>query len=129
MEKNQNQPIEPIEKSVVEVPQQERIVRQVPLNSMPQQQIIINQATPIPAAAPRNGVGTAGFIIALISLFFSWAPGFGWILWAVGLILSFIGMFKAPRGLAITGFILSLIDIILLLVVASAIATLWASIN
>lgn len=128
MEK-QNQPIESIENPVVEVSPLEHNVHQIPQNSMPQQQIIINQTTPTTNSAPRNGVGTAGFIVALISLFFSWAPGFGWILWAVGLILSFIGMFKTPRGLAITGFILSLIDIILLVVVASAIATLWASIQ
>ncbi|MDR1898082.1 MAG: hypothetical protein LBR10_14975 [Prevotellaceae bacterium] len=86
---------------------------------MPKQQngqtIIINQP-----ANKTNGVGTAGFVLALISLFFGWIPVLGWILWALGLILSFAGVFKSPRGLAITGLVISLLDLILLLTVFGA---------
>ena len=50
-----------------------------------------------------NGVGTAGFVIALICACLSWLPGVNAILWFIGLMLSFFGMFKRPRGLAIIG--------------------------
>ena len=44
-----------------------------------------------------NGVGTAGFVIALICACLSWLPGVNAILWFIGLMLSFFGMFKRPR--------------------------------
>lgn len=58
-----------------------------------------------------NGLGTAGFITSLLGLLLSWVPVLGWILWLVGTLLSLIGVFKSPRGLAITGLILSLITL------------------
>lgn len=58
-----------------------------------------------------NGLGTAGFITSLLGLLLSWVPVLGWILWMVGALLSLIGVFKSPRGLAITGLILSLITL------------------
>lgn len=58
-----------------------------------------------------NGLGTAGFITSLLGLLLSWVPALGWILWLVGALLSLIGVFKSPRGLAITGIILSLITL------------------
>lgn len=69
-----------------------------------------------------NGTGTAGFVLALISLILSWVPGVGWVVWFLGFLLSFIGMFKRPRGLAITGFIISIIDLIILIVVVGSLA-------
>lgn len=87
-----------------------------------QQQIIINQVVP-----KHNGVGTAGFVLALLGLFLSWIPVVGWVLWALGLLLSFIGIFKSPRGLAIAGFIISVIDIILLVVLAGSLASIVSS--
>jgi hypothetical protein len=76
------------------------------------QTIIVNQQQ-----QESNGVGTAGFVLALIAIFLGWIPVLGWILWILGLILSFAGLFKKPKGLAIAGFVLSLIDLILLIVV------------
>ena len=70
-----------------------------------------------------NGCGVAGFVFALLSIFLSWIPYLGWIIWFLGFLLSFIGLFKSPRGLAITGFILSVIDILLLLFTVGAVAT------
>lgn len=70
-----------------------------------------------------NGCGVAGFVFALLSIFLSWIPYLGWIIWFLGFILSFIGLFKSPRGLAITGFILSVIDILVLLFIVGAVAT------
>lgn len=58
-----------------------------------------------------NGLGTAGFITSLLGLLLSWVPVLGRILWLVGALLSLIGVFKSPRGLAITGIILSLITL------------------
>lgn len=68
-----------------------------------------------------NGIGTAGFVLALIALFLGWIPFIGWIIWILGLIFSFIGVFKPPRGLAIAGLIISFIGIILLIVIFGAI--------
>lgn len=85
------------------------------------QTIIIQQPS-----RQSNGAGTAGFILALISLVLSWVPGVGWIVWFLGFLLSFIGMFKTPKGLAIAGFIISIIDLIIFLVFVGALATFFA---
>jgi len=76
------------------------------------QTVIINQTE-----KKSNGVGTAGFVLALIAVFLGWVPVLGWIIWLLGLILSFVGVFKHPKGLAIAGLVISLIGIILLLTV------------
>jgi len=74
-----------------------------------------------------NGIGTAGFVLSIIALFLGWIPMVGWIIWFLGFLFSFIGIFKKPRGLAITGLILSLIGIILILVVFGGLAAAAAS--
>ncbi|MDR2963315.1 MAG: hypothetical protein LBU90_06770 [Bacteroidales bacterium] len=84
------------------------------------QQIIINQ-TP---QNQSNGLGVAGFVLALLATFLGWIPVFGWILWILGLILSIAGFRKEPKGLAIAGFIISLIGLILLLTVFASLAAL-----
>jgi hypothetical protein len=67
-----------------------------------------------------------GFILALISLISGFLPTAGWpawihvvtwVIWGAGLILSFIGIFKHPKGFAIAGLIISLFDIILFCVI------------
>jgi len=73
-------------------------------------------------AHQSNGIGTAGFVLALIALILSWLPGVGWVVWFLGFLLSFIGMFKSPRGLAITGFIISIIDLIILVALVGTLA-------
>lgn len=80
------------------------------------QTVIINQTE-----KKSNGIGTAGFVLALIAIFLGWVPVLGWILWLLGLIFSFVGVFKTPKGLAIAGLVISLIGIILLLTVFGAI--------
>jgi hypothetical protein len=94
---------------------------QTPTNqSQPTQEntrtVYVQQAPP----AEKNGLGTAGFILSLIALFFGWIPIFGWIIWVLGLIFSFIGIFKKPRGLAIAGLIISVVDVLLILFVFAA---------
>ena len=87
----------------------------VPLHNTtaaPQPQVVVTQVE-----YRSNGVGTAGFVIALICAFLSWLPGVNVFLWFIGLLLSFIGMFKRPRGLAVAGFLISIIDIILIVAI------------
>lgn len=69
-----------------------------------------------------NGIGTAGFVLALISFLFCWVPGVNWVVWFLGAIFSIIGCFKEPRGLAIAGTVISSIDIIVLISIIGAIA-------
>lgn len=59
-----------------------------------------------------NGLRTAGFVLALLALLGCWVPVLNWILWLLGFIFSFIGIFKSPRGLAIAGLCISLVDLI-----------------
>ena len=80
------------------------------------QQIVINQPD------QKNGLGTAGFVIALIAMVFCWVLGVQWILWFLGFLFSFIGIFKKPRGLAIAGFILSIIDVIIIIAIVGSVA-------
>ena len=61
-----------------------------------------------------NGLGVAGFILAIIALFLGWIPIVGWVIWILGLLFSFIGIFKAPRGLAIAGLIISLLGLLVI---------------
>ena len=70
----------------------------------------------------KNRIGTAGFILALIGLIFCWVPVLDYILWFLGLLFSFIGVFKKPRGLSIAGLIISCIGIIIILAVIGAVA-------
>ena len=60
-----------------------------------------------------NGLGTAGFVLSLIAFILCWVPILDFILWLLGAIFSVIGVFKAPRGLAIAGCIISFILIII----------------
>ena len=70
-----------------------------------------------------NGIGTAGFVLALLGLFLSWVPFLGWLLWLLGVVFSAIGVFRVPRGLAIAGLCISFIGLIILILVAGALFT------
>ncbi len=76
-------------------------------------QVIVNQIE-----KKTNGVGTAGFLVALMGVLFSWLPGLNLILWFLGLLFSFIGIFKRPRGLAIAGIFISIFNIISIIIFA-----------
>lgn len=84
----------------------------------PQQQTIIIEREP----QQKNGLGLAGFILALIALFLDWIPLIGWLLWFLGAIFSIIGLFKKPRGFAIAGFVISFFGLIALLVALGVLA-------
>lgn len=83
--------------------------------------VIVNQME-----KKSNGVGTAGFVLALCGIFFSWIPVFNWILWALGFIFSFVGIFRKPRGLAIAGLVISCLDLIILIAVIGLLATIFS---
>ncbi len=86
--------------------------QQAPNGSIPggHQQIIINQQE-----SKKNGIGTAGFVLALLAFLFCWVPVLDIILWILGAIFSLVGIFRAPRGLAIAGTVISFIGIIVLI--------------
>ncbi|MBQ4355669.1 MAG: hypothetical protein II757_03295 [Bacteroidales bacterium] len=88
----------------------------------------MEENTNTPVQLEKNGIGTAGFICALIGLCLFWipiaGPIIGWILGTLGLIFSIIGVVKKNRkkGLAIAGLIISCILIVILIVNAIRIA-------
>lgn len=69
-----------------------------------------------------NGLGTAGFVLALIAALLSWLPGVNIITWLLGAFFSFLGLFKSPRGLAFAGLIISFIDVIIITTIFGAVA-------
>ena len=82
-------------------------------NSGENRQTIIIQNQP----SKSDGIGTAGFVLALAALVLVWAPFLNSILWLLGLILSGVGVTKQPRGLAIAGLCISLIGLVILLTI------------
>ncbi|MCC9041969.1 DUF4190 domain-containing protein [Myroides sp. M-43] len=78
--------------------------------------------TPI-ARQETNNLGTTGFILSLITIILFWIPIVGWILWLLGAILSIIGLFKKPKGLAIAGTIISGFMLIVIIYILSNIDT------
>lgn len=87
--------------------EQEKVEKTEVQNHERNQTIIIQQGPP-----RSNGIGTDGFVLALIGFLFFWVPLVGWIAWLLGLILSACGMFKKPRGLAIAGLVISVFSLI-----------------
>ena len=81
------------------------------------QYIYIQQPEP-----KSNGLGVAGFVLAMLGLLLCWVPVLDWILWVLGLIFSFIGVFKQPRGFAIAGLVISLIGLVILIAFVAIIA-------
>lgn len=78
---------------------------------------------------PQNGLGTAGFVLGLVGLLFSFIPIVGVVAWPlviVGLILGLLGLAKANRGqannkgLAIAGIALSAVGLV--------VCILWAAV-
>lgn len=91
-------------------------------DNLKSQNIIVNQAK-----SESNGLGIAGFVISLLALFLGWIPFLGWFLWLLGVIFSFIGVFKKPRGFAIAGLVISFIVVILLIFVFASLALIGAA--
>ncbi|WP_433287806.1 DUF4352 domain-containing protein [Pseudonocardia sp. CA-142604] len=84
---------------------------------------------PPPAPAPQNGLGTAGFVVGLLGLLFSFIPVIGIIAWPMvllGLVLAGVGISRARqgratnKGLAIAGIVCSAVGLLICIVYASA---------
>lgn len=76
-----------------------------------------------------NGIGVAGFVLAILSLFTFFIPFLNFIIWLLGLIFSSAGLYRAskdkdlPKGLSIAGLVLSLIGLLFLLMFIGLAAT------
>jgi hypothetical protein len=73
-------------------------------------------------AQPSNGLGTAGFVVGIIGLVFSFIPIIGVIAWPLvilGIIFSAIGFTRASKGratnkgLAIAGLVVSIVGLVM----------------
>ena len=82
----------------------------------------MQQTSYVNAETKGNGMGTAGFVLALLAFVFCWVPVLDFILWFLGALFSFIGVFKKPKGLAIAGLVISFIGIIVIVSVIGAAA-------
>lgn len=87
---------------------------------------------------PRNGLGTAGFVLGLVGLLFSFIPFIGVIAWplvVLGLVLSVIGIARASggkatnRGLAIAGAVLSVIGLVICILYAAVFTKAVSDVN
>ena len=67
----------------------------------------------------HNWVGIVGFIIAIVAACTSWFWGYGWFVWLVGAVVSFVGVFFNPKGFAIAGLVISLVGLIILIAACS----------
>ena len=47
--------------------------------------------------------GIIGFVVSIVSICSGWFYFLGWLPWAVGLVISFIAVFRPPRAFAIAG--------------------------
>ncbi|GEL18376.1 DUF4352 domain-containing protein [Pseudonocardia asaccharolytica] len=85
-----------------------------------------------PPAPPQNGFGTAGFVLGLVGLLFSFIPLVGVIAWPLvilGLIFAGVGLARARagratnKGLAIAGLACSALGLLVCILYASAFAS------
>jgi heme/copper-type cytochrome/quinol oxidase subunit 2 len=98
----------------------------------------IQQPVAPPAAPPRNGLGTAGFVLGLLGLVISPIPLVGVVAWplaGLGLILSAVGVARARagkatnRGLAIAGVVVSVLGLLVSLLWAVVIGKAISDVN
>ena len=66
-----------------------------------------------------NGIATAGRVLSILGLALCWIPIVDVILWFLGFLFSFIGMFKRPKGKAIAGLVISIVCLVVLIVLFS----------
>ena len=73
--------------------------------------------TPQATVKQKNGKSVAGFILSLVAFFIGTIPGFGFVVWILGLIFSTLGLQKPKRGLAVAGFSISMVVAVCMLVI------------
>lgn len=85
-----------------------------------------NNSPNTPVVAEKNGLGVAGFVLSLVGLVLCWVPFANFILSGIGFILSLVGVFRRPKGLAIAGIIIAAITLVvasIMLIVAAEVAS------
>ena len=85
-----------------------------PIQPSAQPQAAAAQPQPV---SRKNGISTAGLVLSIVGLALCWVPGVNLVLWFLGFLFSFIGIFKRPKGKAIAGLIISVISIVVILLV------------
>ena len=85
-----------------------------PVQPSVQPQVAAVQPQPV---SRKNGISTAGLVLSIVGLALCWVPGVNLILWFLGFLFSFIGIFKRPKGKAIAGLIISVISLVVILLV------------
>ena len=85
----------------------------------PQPQPVQAQEQPVQTQPVRrkNGLGTAGLVLSILGLALCWVPVANVILWFLGFLFSFIGVFKRPRGKAIAGLVISVVSLVVIICV------------
>lgn len=87
------------------------------------------QTAPPAPLQPRNGFGTAGFVLGIIGLIFSFIPIVGVVAWPLvilGIVFAGVGLVRAVKGqatnkgLSIAGLIVSVIGLIICIVWTAA---------
>ncbi|MGW7532902.1 MmpS family transport accessory protein [Amycolatopsis sp. NPDC054798] len=93
---------------------------------------------PAPPAPPKNGLGTAGFVLGLVGLIFAFIPVIGVIAWPLvilGIIFSALGFARSRsgkatnKGLSIAGLVLSVLGLVVCIVWLTAFAKAANEIN
>ncbi len=57
-------------------------------------------------------------MLSIIGMALFWVPVVNVILWFLGFLFSFIGVFKRPRGKAIAGLVISIVSVLILVVIS-----------
>lgn len=93
----------------------------------PMTNVYVNTIQPQAAAAQatrrKNGIGAAGLVLSILGLVLCWVPFADFILWFLGFLFSFIGMFKRPKGVAIAGLVISIISLVVIVLLWSMLGT------
>lgn len=82
-------------------------------------QTVIN----INSVPQKNTIGLIGFILSIVNIIASFLPYIGFVIWLLGAIFSIIGLFRAPRGFAIAGTIISFIWLIIFIIIILVLGT------
>jgi hypothetical protein len=69
----------------------------------------------------KNGFGNAGLVLSILGLALFWIPLVNLVLWFLGLLFSFIGVFRRPKGKAIAGLIISGVCAVMLICIGASI--------
>lgn len=87
---------------------------------------------PLPPPTPKNGLGTAGFVLGLLAALFAMIPIIGVIAWPLGilgLIFGLVGISRVSngtatnKGLTIAGAVLSAVALVICMVWIAAFGT------